>query len=86
MKPLLKILLIICAAAGAGGFYWWKSQPAPKPAEAGGGQTAKAEGKSEGKAEGKGAGKRGGGGPVSVRIMNVTPQPMPVVIDAVGFR
>src|SRR5476651_1102990 len=76
MKPLLKILLIICVIAVGGGFYWWKSQPAPKTTEAASDKSAKA--------EGKGAGKRGGGGPVSVRILSVTPQPMPVVIDAVG--
>ena len=75
MKPLWKILLIVCVIAGGGGFYWWKSQPAPKTPEAAKGKAAKA--------EGKGAGRRGGG-PVSVRILTVTPQAMPVVIDAVG--
>jgi multidrug efflux system membrane fusion protein len=76
MKPLLKIFLIICVIAG-GGFYLWKSQPAPKAAEG-----KAAEGKSA-NAEGKGAGKRGGG-PVSVSALTVAPQPMPVIIDAVG--
>ncbi len=48
-----------------------RKRPKPRP-----GKTAKA--------EGKGAGKRGGGGPVAVRTVPVTRQPMPVVIDAVG--
>ena len=74
MKPFWKILLVICVLAG-GGFYWWKSQPAPKTSESAGGKAAKT--------EGNGAGKRGGR-PVSVRILSVTPQAMPVVIDAVG--
>ena len=80
MKPLLKILLIAVVIAGAGGFYWWKSQPAPKTAQSEGSAKGEASGKGEGK---KGAGKRGGG-PVSVRVMTAAPQPMPVVIDAVG--
>ena len=82
MKPLLKILLIICILAGGGGFYWWKSQPAHKVSDATDAKAPKGEGKSA-KSEGKGAGKRGGG-PVSVRTLSVTPQPMPVIIDAVG--
>ncbi|MDB5811298.1 MAG: hypothetical protein JWN94_3420 [Betaproteobacteria bacterium] len=73
MKPLLKTILIVCVLAAGGGFYWWKSQPGAKPAEA---ATAKGEGK-------KGAGKRASG-PVSVRVVEVAPQPMPVIIDAVG--
>ncbi len=75
MKLLWKLLLITCVIAGGGGFYWWRSQPAPKTPEAVAGKAAKA--------EGKGAGKRSGG-PISVRILSVAPQPMPVVIDAVG--
>jgi len=75
MKPFWKILLVICVLAG-GGYYWWQSQPSGKNAEATPGKTAKA--------EGKGAAKRGGGGPIAVRVVTVTRQPMPVVIDAVG--
>ena len=78
MNPLLKIFLIVVVLAAGGGFYWWKSQPAPKVAEAGG-KAAKA----EGKAEGKGSGRRNTG-PVSVNVVDVKPQPMPVVIDVVG--
>lgn len=75
MKPFWKILLVICVLAG-GGLYWWKSQPGGKTTEA---MPAKAA-----KAEGKAAAKRGGGGPIAVRTVTVTRQPMPVVIDAVG--
>ena len=75
MKPFWKIMLIICVLAG-GGYYWWKSQPSGKTAEAMPGKAAKAEGKA--------AAKRGGGGPIAVRTVSVTRQPMPVIIDAVG--
>jgi RND family efflux transporter MFP subunit len=75
MKLVLKMLLILCVIAAGGGFYWWKSQPGGKA-----GETTEKSAKSEGK---KGAGKRGGG-PVSVRVVEVVPQPMPVIIDAVG--
>ncbi len=89
MKPLLKTLLIVCVLAAGGGFYWWKTQPQAKTTEGAAAKTAKADskdGKAQGKepkAEGK-ASKRGAGGPVSVRIVVAAPQPMPVVIDAVG--
>src|SRR5450759_2555885 len=76
MKHFWKILLVICVLAAGGGLYWWKSQPAGKTTEAMSGKA--------GKAEGKAAAKRGGGGPISVRTVTVTRQPMPVVIDAVG--
>ncbi|MEO8441900.1 MAG: biotin/lipoyl-binding protein, partial [Betaproteobacteria bacterium] len=76
MKPFVKIIVIVCLiAGGGGGYYWWKTQAAAKTSEAAG-KTAKK--------EGKGAGKRGGGGPVAVRTVAVSRQPMPVVIDAVG--
>ena len=76
MKPFVKIILIVCLiAGGGGGYYWWKSQAAAKPTETAG---------KSGKKEGKGAGKRGGGGPVTVRTVQVERKAMPVVIDAVG--
>ena len=78
MKPLLKILLIVCVIGAGGGYYWWKQQPVAKSGE-GPAKGAKAESQGEGK-----AGKRGGGGPVSVRVVAVSKQAMPVVIDAVG--
>src|SRR3954470_19201470 len=75
MKPLLKLILIVVVLGAGGGFYWWKSQPqsAAKGAEA-----AKAA-----KGEAKGSGRRSSG-PVSVSMLEVKPQAMPVVIDAVG--
>ena len=77
MKPFLKILLVICVLAGGGySYYWWQSLSSGKPTEAKAGKAAKAEGKA--------ASKRGGGGPIAVRTVTVTRQPMPVVIDAVG--
>ena len=77
MKPLWKILLVICVLAGGGySYYWWQSQSSGKPADAISGKVAKAEGKA--------ASKRGGGGPIAVRTVTVTRQPMPVAIDAVG--
>ena len=79
MKPFLKLLLIVCVLAAGGGFYWWKSQPQNAAKGAEGGKAAKAEGGEKG----KGSGRRGGG-PVSVRVIEVQPRPMPVVIDAVG--
>lgn len=75
MKPLLKIVLIVVVLAAGGGFYWWKSQPQ--------GAAKSAEGAKSGKGEAKGSGRRTAG-PVSVTMVEVKPQPMPVVIDAVG--
>lgn len=75
MKTFWKTFLVICVLAAGGGFYWWKTQSGAKTTEVAPAKAAKA--------EGKGAGKRGGG-PVSVRTLTVTRQPMPVVIDAVG--
>lgn len=73
MKLAWKMLLILCVLGAGGGYYWWKQQAGAKPSAG----AAKAEGK-------KGAGKRGGGGPVSVRVVPVSRQAMPVVIDSVG--
>ena len=67
--------MVICVLAAGGGFYWWKTQSSAKTTEAAPAKAATA--------ESKGAGKRGGG-PVLVRTISVTHQPMPVVIDAVG--
>ena len=75
MKPFVKIFVIVCLIAGGGGYYWWKTQAGAKPTEAA---------DKSAKKEGKGAGKRGGGGPVTVRTVQVSRQSMPVVIDAVG--
>jgi len=63
--------VVICALAG-GGYYWWKAQGASKAAESVAPKSVKAEGK----------GRRAG--PVTVRTMEPSRQPMPVVIDAVG--
>ena len=76
MKLAWKMLVIVCLIAAGGGYYWWKNQPGAKPAEAAAGKSAKS--------EGKGPGKRGGGGPVSVRTVQVSKQAMPQVIDVVG--
>lgn len=75
MKIFWKTFLVICVLAAGGGFYWWKTQSAAKTTEVAPAKAAKG--------EGKGAGKRGGG-PLTVRIVTVTRQPMPVVISAVG--
>ena len=75
MKIFWKTFLVICVLAAGGGFYWWKTQPSAKTTDAAPGKAAKA--------EGKGAGKRGGG-PLAVRTVTVSRQPMPVVIGAVG--
>jgi len=75
MKPFWKIFLVVAVVAG-GGYYGWKTQFAPKPGDAAAGKSAKS--------EGKGTGKRGPSGPLTVRTLSVAPQPMPVVIDAVG--
>lgn len=74
MKPFWPSMIVVCAVAG-GGFYWWKTQSNVKAAGAVPDKTVQS--------EGKGADKRGGG-PISVRTVTVTRQPMPVVIDAVG--
>ena len=75
MKPFWKIFLVICLlGGGGGGYYWWKSKPPGAGAE-GGEKSAKSEGKK---------GRRGGGGPVSVEVVTVSRQAMPVVIQSVG--
>src|SRR4051812_17269429 len=75
MKIFLKMFLVLFVLAAGGGFYWWNTHSNAKVAGATPEKAAKGEGKS--------AGKRGGG-PVSVRTIGATRQPMPVVIDAVG--
>jgi len=85
MRALVKTLLVICVLAAGSGLYWWQTQANTKSADAGSGKTAKADGKAEGKGKGKGSGRRGGaGGPISVRVVEVARQNMPVVIDVVG--
>jgi multidrug efflux system membrane fusion protein len=76
MKRLSMIAIfgLLVAVAGGGYWYWQKSDPA---AQAGGKVEAKAEGKGKGKGKGK-------AGPVTVSVVAVKRQAMPVVIDAVG--
>ncbi len=84
MKPFWKIFLVIAVLAG-GGFYWWKTQSGTGAPQAAADKGQKSEGKSakgEGKS-GKGAGRRASG-PISVRTVTVSREPMPVVVNTVG--
>ena len=80
MKPFWIVFILLCAAGG-GGYYWWSTQAAAKQSVAKGGDE-KAEKVEERSAKGKG--KKGRGGPIPVRTVTPSRQPMPVVIDAVG--
>ncbi len=79
MKPFWIVFIVLCAAGG-GGYYWWQQQSQVAKSAGGDGKVAAADAKSEK----KGAGKKGRGGPISVRTVAASRQPMPVVIDAVG--
>jgi len=73
VKPFWIVFVMLGAAVG-GGYYWW-SQQAQKEAAAGA---------TVAKAEGKAKGKKGRGGPIPVRTISPSRQPMPVLVDAVG--
>ena len=77
MKRLTMVLIFVALGAAVWGAYWYWQQPAAGTAVEGKAGVKAAKG-------GKGAGKRGAGGPVSVNVIEVKRQAMPVVIDAVG--